>query len=307
MKNDFVAFDVETANDKRNSICSVGLVKFKNKEIIESYYSLVNPQDYFDPFNVSIHGITQKNVEDSPTFPEIKESIINFIDDLPVVAHFAQFDMGALKDAYDKYSLDYDNIRYMCSYFLAKATMPKQLSYKLNYLAKHIGVPLQHHNALSDAEASGKIINYLIDLSGHKDLDDFLSELRYKQYGLLGRRSFRRSKTTSNALDLAKHFESLKRNFNSIDVDHAYYEKYFCFTGKLESMTRKEALEKIAVVGGLYDKSVTKKTNFLVVGEQDFRVVGEKGLSSKMIKAEKYLQEGQEIEILTEDDFIKLL
>ena len=52
---------------------------------------------------------------------------------------------------------------------------------------------------------------------------------------------------------------------------------------------------------------MTKNTNILVVGEQDWRVVGTDGLSSKMKKAQTLLEKGQDIEIMTENDFIRLL
>jgi len=52
---------------------------------------------------------------------------------------------------------------------------------------------------------------------------------------------------------------------------------------------------------------VTKHTNILVAGEQDWRVVGTDGLSSKMKKAQTLLEKGQDIEIMTENDFIRLL
>ena len=72
-------------------------------------------------------------------------------------------------------------------------------------------------------------------------------------------------------------------------------------------MTRKEANKSAALVGGIPEKGVTKNTNILVVGEQDWRVVGTDGLSSKMKKAQTLLEKGQDIEIMTENDFIRLL
>ena len=59
--------------------------------------------------------------------------------------------------------------------------------------------------------------------------------------------------------------------------------------------------------GANVEKNVTRKTNCLVVGEQDFKVVGEDGYSAKMKKAVSLLESGQRIEILTENDFIKLI
>ncbi|MBC7852420.1 MAG: hypothetical protein IAF94_03205 [Pirellulaceae bacterium] len=54
---DFVTVDVETANADLASICHVGIVEFKNGEVANAWEWLVNPDDYFNDVNVSIHGI----------------------------------------------------------------------------------------------------------------------------------------------------------------------------------------------------------------------------------------------------------
>ena len=56
----FLAVDVETANADYSSICQIGIAKFVDGELIERWVSLINPETYFDPFNTSIHGISEK-------------------------------------------------------------------------------------------------------------------------------------------------------------------------------------------------------------------------------------------------------
>jgi DNA polymerase-3 subunit epsilon len=68
-------------------------------------------------------------------------------------------------------------------------------------------------------------------------------------------------------------------------------------------MTRNQAKQIIADIGGFPENDITQRTNFLVVGQQDFRVVGESGLSGKQKKALQLLQKGQKIEIMSELDF----
>lgn len=304
-KNSFVALDVETANHSRGSICSIGLVKFQDGEPTASFYSLVNPEEPFDGYNTFVHGIDAKAVADAPTFPEIRQQVVEFIGDLPVVAHFAQFDMGALADAYAKYRLELDDIDYLCSYRLAKVAMPGQLNYKLKRLAKALKIELDHHNALSDAKASGLILTHLISSNQFDDLETFLKHFRYDKKGKLGEKGFKRKKDLAYKENLI--YQPTAEEIAQMDPDHVFYGLHFCFTGKLERMTRKEANRAAALVGAIPEKSVTQKTNVLVVGEQDWRVVGTEGLSTKMKKAQALLEKGHDIEILTEDDFIKLL
>ena len=58
----FVAIDVETANADMASICQIGVARYVEGELVEEWSSLVDPEDYFDPFNIEIHGITERNV-----------------------------------------------------------------------------------------------------------------------------------------------------------------------------------------------------------------------------------------------------
>ncbi|MGS7272108.1 exonuclease domain-containing protein [Streptococcus pyogenes] len=305
MSYSYVALDVETANSFRGSICSIGLVKFQDGEVIDSFYSLINPEEEFDEFNIFIHGIMPDDVIGSPTFPEIRQKIVDFIGTDIVVAHFAQFDMGALKDAYQKYHLEFDNIEYICSYRLAKAALPGQLNYKLKRLAKNLNLELNHHNALSDAQACGFILEHILSTNSFSELDTFLKEFRYDKTGLLGQRSFKRRKDARYKENLI--YKPTEEEKAAMNPDHYFSGLYFCFTGKLERMTRKEANKAVALVGGIPEKGVTQRTNILVIGEQDWRVVGTDGLSSKMKKAQSLLEKGQDIEIMTENDFIKFL
>lgn len=304
MTYSYVALDVETANSFRGSICSIGLVKFQNGKVVDSFYSLINPEEDFDYRNINIHGITQKDILNSPIFPEIRQRIIDFIGTNIVVSHFAQFDIGALKDAYLKYNLDFDDVKFVCSYRLAKLALPGLINYKLKTLTKELNIKLEHHNALSDAKASGLILGYLLSANSYSDIDEFLYNYHYNKTGLHGQYGFNRQLKGDYKSNLI--YQPTEEEKALMNPDHYFYGLYFCFTGKLERMTRKEANTMVALTGGIPEKSVTKNTNILVVGEQDWRVVGESGLSSKMKKAQSLLENGQNIEIMTEDDFIKM-
>ena len=305
MTYSYVALDVETANSFRGSICSIGLVKFQNGKVVDSFYSLINPEEDFDYRNINIHGITQKDILNSPIFPEIRQRIIDFIGTNIVVSHFAQFDIGALKDAYLKYNLDFDDVKFVCSYRLAKIALPGLINYKLKTLTKELNIKLEHHNALSDAKASGLILGYLLSANSYSDIDEFLYNYHYNKTGLHGQYGFNRQLKGDYKSNLI--YQPTDEEKALMNPDHYFYGLYFCFTGKLERMTRKEAITMVALTGGIPEKNVTKNTNILVVGEQDWRVVGKSGLSSKMKKAQSLLENGQNIEIMTEDDFIKML
>ena len=76
--NEFYVLDVETANADYSSICQIGLAKFENGELTEKWESLIDPDDYFDGMNISIHGITEKMVQGSPTFDQVYPNLKKF-------------------------------------------------------------------------------------------------------------------------------------------------------------------------------------------------------------------------------------
>jgi DNA polymerase-3 subunit epsilon len=83
----FVAIDVETANADMASICQIGMARFTDGVVTGEWSSLINPEDYFDPFNTDIHGISGKDVKRSPKFPTIVSSLSNFIEDSICVSY----------------------------------------------------------------------------------------------------------------------------------------------------------------------------------------------------------------------------
>ena len=88
----FVAIDFETANEKRDSACSVGLVKVKNGEIEDVFHQLIKPADMrFSRWNTRVHGITKADVEDAPSFQETVPKILEMTENELVVAHNASF------------------------------------------------------------------------------------------------------------------------------------------------------------------------------------------------------------------------
>ena len=102
---DFVAIDVETANADMASICQFGLVKYEDGILSDEWKSYVDPEDYFDAINVSIHGIDDSIVKGSPTFPELADKLCSYLEGTVVVCH-THFDRVAMHQAAHRYSID---------------------------------------------------------------------------------------------------------------------------------------------------------------------------------------------------------
>lgn len=165
--DNFVAIDVETANNYPTSICAIGAVKVENGMIVDRLYRLVRPEPefYFRYFTESIHGIGIKDTESEPNFCEVWKEFADFIGDYQLVAHNKAFDEKCIRAAFRCYGMDYPDYRFCCTLQGSKRAIPHAMcpSYSLPYVCDFLGIPFyNHHNALADAEACAKIAQTIL-------------------------------------------------------------------------------------------------------------------------------------------------
>lgn len=159
----YTVFDVETANERRDSICAIGIIRYENNQIIFEKEILINPETEFNYFNVKVHGIKESDVVNAPTFPEIWDEIKAYFDKTILVAHNAKsMDLCALYRTLERYDLSSVNNQYICTLELAKSIFKGNdavSSYRLEVLANLYDIKLlNHHNALDDAKACFEIL-----------------------------------------------------------------------------------------------------------------------------------------------------
>lgn len=157
---DFAAIDFETANGRRTSVCSVGIVIVHEGEICDRIYRLIRPRpNYYSDFCSRIHGITYHDTVEAPRFPEVWEEIAPRIERLPLVAHNSSFDEGCLRASFDIYGMYYPKYPFYCTCRASRRTFGRALpNHKLPTVATACGYDLHdHHHALADAEACAAI------------------------------------------------------------------------------------------------------------------------------------------------------
>lgn len=153
---DFAAIDFETANRHSSSVCSVGVVVVRDGKITQKYYKLIHPApNYYHPINVKVHGLTREDTDSADYFPEVWAEVEQIIEGLPLVAHFARFDEGCLKAAFQRYGMTYPDYNFYCTCVASRRTFGHLLpNHKLDTVAARCGYDLKnHHHALADAEA----------------------------------------------------------------------------------------------------------------------------------------------------------
>lgn len=160
--DNFVAIDVETANNYPTSICAIGAVKVVDGFIVDRFYELVKPEPnfYFRYFTENIHGIGRSDTDDAPVFPTVWKQLDSFIGNLPLVAHNKAFDEKCIRATFRTYSMDYPDYPFYCTLQKSRRMIPRSQcsSFSLPSLCEFFGIPFyNHHNALADAEACAKI------------------------------------------------------------------------------------------------------------------------------------------------------
>lgn len=307
------AIDFETANGKHTSACSLGIAVVKDSQIVETKYWLIRPQPFeFNYFNVLLNGLTEKQLRDKPLFSECWHEIQPYLENQIVVAHNASFDISVLVKTLDYYDLPFPNLQYICSYRASQRVFKNVINYRLDTLAHCLGIHLDHHHALEDAQVAAQILIYMVESFGHGCIEDFAESISLR----LGRLSnddhtscaYTKdppvTQPRTNSLPLSKRIVATTTDF---DEDNEFYGKTVAFTGALNGLSRAQAYQIIANLGGCPADNVTMKTDYLVLGVQDYRRLNGHKQSAKTRKAVRYAKEGTGIQTISEEDLYNMI
>jgi DNA polymerase-3 subunit epsilon len=159
MAQRYIAFDVETPNYANNRMSAIGITVVDGGEIVEDFYTLVNPEARFDDFNVQLTGITPAMVAGKPAFPALWQRIQPLMGSGVLVAHSATFDLGVLSKCLGDYHIPWQpSAPYVCTCQMGRACYPELANHKLNTLCAYLDLSLDHHNAGSDSRACAELL-----------------------------------------------------------------------------------------------------------------------------------------------------
>lgn len=300
--NSFVAIDFETATSSCCSACAIGLVKVVDKQIVDTYYTLIQPPyNKYDAATINIHHITPEQTANADTFPVVWEKIKHFFNDTYLVAHNTKFDMSVLKALFDYNNIEDIDFPYFDSIPFSTYKIPSGsgIARSLDARCKFFGIALdEHHNALSDAKACAELVLYVLKNSRYKTISTCLSAHAYKLRYL-------------KDVESKKSFEWMQRRTIKIDevaatidesekvIDCDFYGKSFCFTGELKALTREDAYAKVIAGGGIVKSNVTKKVDYLVNADT--------AMTRKLKDALALQAKGYHIKILSDEGFMDMI
>ena len=144
----FTAIDFETANGNRGSVCAVGLVKVRDGKIVDKASWLIKPPpglDHFDPINVEVHGINERDVVHAADWEMSIEGILQFVCEDQLVAYDAPYDASVMRKATEHLRLDLPAKEFYCAQALARTQLelPK---HHLNDVLEALKLPPVHHH-----------------------------------------------------------------------------------------------------------------------------------------------------------------
>lgn len=285
--NDYTALDLETTglDPKFDAIIEIGAVRVKNGIIVDCFNSLVNPEYEIDEFITKLTGITNKMLSTAPTIKKILPDAISFIGEDTIIAHNANFDINFMYDACLSLSQPFFSNDFIDTMRMSRLLFPDLPHHRLGDVIQHFDVSTPvNHRATGDAEAAHICYEHMKRYMLDNDID------------ISAQNQARAIKASSITTD--------KTQF---DEDSPVFGKLFAFTGALEKMLRKDAMQMVVDMGGLCGDGVTRKTNYLVLGNNDYCSSIKDGKSTKQKKAEQLKLSGYDIEILSEDVFYDMI
>ena len=250
----YVVFDFETTGFNAggaDSIIEIGAVKILNGEIIDKYDELINPGRKLPEKIIEITNITDEMLEDKDTEENAVKRFIDWVGDLPMVAHNAKFDVSFLEMAYKKYNLGTFTNPVIDTLELSRTMDNTYARHSLSALVKRYEIPWDedaHHRADYDAEGTALVFHKMLKKLSDRNIEtmDKLSSLASKdeihKYG----RSF-------HVNILAKNKTGLKNLFKLVSLANT---TYLYKTPRILRSVIDEYREGLLIGSGCYESEV---------------------------------------------------
>lgn len=155
----YVVFDIETTGlDKdKDCIIEIGALKYKNNALVEEFSHLINPKIVLPEIITEITGIKDSDLINEKTIDVVLPRFLEFIEDLPLVAHNGSFDLGFINKNIDDLKLNKLSNQNIDTLLLARKFLPQMYNYKLETLKKYFGINQTSHRAIGDCHTTNRV------------------------------------------------------------------------------------------------------------------------------------------------------
>ncbi len=293
---DYIVLDIETTgfSAQNDDIIEIAMIKFENGEHTSSYKTFINPCCRIPERITELTGICDTDVIEAPTIRNVIRDIASFMEDFIIVGHNVTFDLSFIQIAYYKSLKMEKSFQYVDTLSIARNVFPEYVSHKLEFLKEKLNIAEGiSHRAMNDVLCTNRLLNSCLSRISFP-LESMIETYHYKKPK--SKRTFEKVSPTM--------MKPVSTDFN---LAHSLYDKKIVFTGSC--INSRECLMQMALdIGALVRTSVSSKTDYLVVGEQDIALVGDDGLSSKEEKAYALNESGKgNVQIINETTFLNLI
>ena len=258
LDTEYCVLDLETTGISyvTEKITEVGIIKYKNGEIIDEFECFVNPEKPIPEKVVEITHITDDMVKDAETIDKVIPKIIDFIGDSVLVAHNADFDIGYLKYNFEKYGYTLENT-YIDTLRLAKAIFPDLKKYKLGIIADSLKIKVDvAHRALDDVKTLVEVFKVMIERTKEengKTIDDFDTKFETDFKKL----------PSYHIIIIAKNYVGLKNLYKLVSYSHLnyFYKKPRILKSILNKYREGLIIGSACEAGELYRAVLTQKSD----------------------------------------------
>ncbi len=222
-----VSIDIETTglDENREAIIEIAAVKFNGRRVEDEFSTLINPGKAIPDFITGLTGIDNAMVRQAPRLLDIKQELLAFVGNLPILGHNVKFDIGFLRKA----GL-FPNHQTIDTYELASVLMPTASRYNLGSLGQQLNIPLPAtHRALDDARVTQACYVRLLDMARELPLEtlqeivelsnfvDWDAGWAFEQALQARAKEGIKAKATHSASTPKPKFDSTKKNFSPIE------------------------------------------------------------------------------------------
>ncbi|MGM0420531.1 MAG: PolC-type DNA polymerase III [Bacillota bacterium] len=265
----FVVFDLETTGLRANKekIIEIGAVKISEGIIVDTYSNLINPEKRISPKITSLTGISNEEVKNAPVFADKAQDFKEFISGSVLVAHNIDFDHSFLKEEFKRIGEELPTQPLIDTVELSRALLPELKSYKLNKVAKALGINLDnHHRAEDDARAAADIfLNFLRefkekDIHTLKEINSLASEIDWEK------------KYPYHVIILAQNKKGLKELYRLISESHLdyFYKKPRILKSRLDKVRSDLLIGSACESGKLYEAVLNGKSEAELIDIANF-------------------------------------
>lgn len=162
---DYVVFDTETTGLIAGSdrIIEIGAIKYKNNVEVDRYNVLINPEFNLPKKIVDLTGITDGDLKDKKNMREVLPEFISFIEDLPLVAHNASFDISMLNGECTLCDVELIKNKVIDTLAISRKLFRDVENHKLSTLKKYLKMEIESHRAVNDCEICAKIYQMYLE------------------------------------------------------------------------------------------------------------------------------------------------